>query len=83
MAAPNAAQKTVVTSSGSSPTGVISAGPRNGQVPTARTTVGTTAARAPPRPTGHQRRDGIRPSGNSSTRNTQASRIAPGRGATC
>jgi hypothetical protein len=61
---------TARTSSGSSPSGVTSAGPRSGQVPTARRVVGTVRARAPARPSGHQRRDGSRPSGNSSTRNT-------------
>ena len=61
---------TAVTRSGSSPSGVTSSGPRSGQVPTARTTVGTARATAPARPSGHQRRDGSRPSGNSSTRNT-------------
>src|SRR5918995_7290083 len=61
---------TVVTSSGSSPFWGTSPGPRSGQVRTARTTVGTAMARAPARPSGHQRRVGSRPSGNRSGRNT-------------
>src|SRR6266545_4400546 len=66
----NATPNIASTRGGTSPSSVTSNGPRSGQYPTARMTVGTTRFTAPAQPSGHQRRDGRRPSGNSRIRNT-------------